>query len=158
VAIVIASPTSSHTDRVAGYLYALHTARLSEKKPEPPELVIRLPEERPTEGVSAYLAGRVVKEKIDGVICYQDYVAMGLIVELLNRGVRVPADVAVLGFDDIDVTSLFPDGLTTYAYPAEGMAEQAVRLMRERIANPKRPPVRVIVPGRLIIRGSTVGK
>jgi LacI family transcriptional regulator len=158
VAIVVASPTSTHNDRVAGYLYALHAARPAGKKAEPPELVIRLPEERPTEGVSAYLADKVVKEKIDGVVCYQDYVAMGLIVELLARGGRVPADVAVVGFDDIDVGDLFPAGLTTYAYPSEGMAEQAVRLMRERIKDPDRPPVRVVVPGKLVVRGSTVGK
>lgn len=155
VAVVVASPTSTHNDRVAGYLYALHTARAAGRRPEPPELVVRLPEERPTEGVAMYLADRVVREKIDGVICYQDYVAMGLIVELLNRGVRVPADVAVVGFDNIDVGDLFPAGLTTYDYPAEGMAGQAVRLMRERLRDPDRPPVRVVVPGKLIVRGSS---
>jgi LacI family transcriptional regulator len=158
VAMAVASPTSTHNDRVAGYLFAVHAARAAGKKPEPPELVIRLPEEKPGEGVSAYLADRVMKEKIDGVICYQDYVAMGLIVELLARRVKVPGDVAVVGFDDIDIGGLFPAGLTTYKYPAEGMAEQAVRLMRERLEDPDRPAVRVVVPGRLIVRGSSQSK
>jgi LacI family transcriptional regulator len=155
VAMVVASPTSTHNDRVAGYLYALHAARAAGLTPEPPELVIHLPEERPTEGVARYLADAVVRDRIDGVICYQDYVAMGLIVALLDRGARVPADVAVIGFDNIDVGDLFPAGLTTYDYPAAGMAEQAVRLMRERLRDPDRAPVRVVVPGRLIVRGST---
>jgi len=155
VAVVVASPTSTHNDRVAGYLYALYAARAAGTEPEPPELVIRLPDERPTEGVARFLADAVVRDRIDGVICYQDYVAMGLIVALLDRGVRVPADVAVIGFDNIDVGALFPAGLTTYDYPAAEMAEQAVRLMRERVREPGRPPVRVVVPGRLIVRGST---
>jgi LacI family transcriptional regulator len=154
VAVVVASPTTSHNDRVAGYLYAVHTAR--DGKKEPAEVVIRLPEEKPTAGVSAYLADRVAKDKLDGLVCYQDYIAVGAIVELLNRGVRVPADVGVCGFDNIDVGALLPAGLTTYDLPAEAMADHAVRLMRDRIAEPDRPFVRVVVPGRLIVRGSTV--
>jgi LacI family transcriptional regulator len=153
VAVVVASPTSSHNDRVAGYLYAVHAARNGKK--EPAEFVIRLPEEKPTAGVSAFLADRVVKDKLDGLVCYQDYIAVGVIVELLNRGVRVPADIGVCGFDNIDLGSLLPTGLTSYELPAETMADQAVRLLRERIAEPSRPPVRVVVPGRLIVRGST---
>lgn len=154
VAVAVASPTSSHNDRVAGYLYAIHAARTG-KKADPPELVIRLPDELPTAGVSRHLADRVQRERIDGIVCYHDYVALGLIVELLTRRVRVPADVAVVGFDDIDAGGLFPPGLTTYENPAEGIAEQAVRLMRARVKDPGRPPVRVLVPGRLIVRGST---
>lgn len=156
VAIVVASPTSTHDNRVAGYLFARHQAQIAGHKPDLPELVIHLPEERPTQGVFAFLADRVQKDKIDGVICYQDYVAMGLIVELLNRRVKVPGDVTVVGFDNIDVGNLFPAGLTTYAYPAIEMASQAVRVMRDRIAHPDRPPVQVVVPGHLVIRGSSV--
>jgi LacI family transcriptional regulator len=69
----------------------------------------------------------------------------------------VPEDVAVVGFDDLPASACRGVALTTYAYPAQGMAEQAVRLMRERLRDPDRMPLKVVVPGRLIVRASTVG-
>ena len=78
-------------------------------------------------------------------------------VELLTRGLSVPGDVAVAGFDDLPIGNSFTIGVTSYAYPAEGMAEQAVRLARERRQDFTRPPIKVVVPGRLIVRESTAG-
>jgi LacI family transcriptional regulator len=158
IALVVASPTSTHNDRVAGYLFALHAARHAtkgRKAPEYPECVIWLPDELPSEQVAIYLADRIEKEKLDGIICYHDYIAIGLIMELLRRGKRVPQDVAVSGFDNIDAGPLFGVRLTTVENPVERMAEQAVRLMRMRLQEPDRLPVRIVVPSRLIVRGST---
>ncbi|MBN9118715.1 MAG: GntR family transcriptional regulator [Planctomycetes bacterium] len=158
VALVVASPTSSHNDRVAGYLYALHAAALGHKRPvEFKQTVLYLSDERPTRDAYARLADQVRKQRLDGVVCYQDYTAMGLIIELLARGIKVPDDVAVVGSDDLPIGNLFTIGITTYVYPSEGIAEQAVRLMRERLKDPGRPPLKVVVPGRLIVRESSVG-
>jgi LacI family transcriptional regulator len=154
VAMVVASPTSSHNDRVAGYLYALHAARSGD---EHRSLVLYQAEDRPTREAYALLVDQVRREKVDGVVCYVDYTAVGLIVELLARGVAVPKDVAVVGFDDLPIGNVFSIGVTSYAYPSEGMAVQAVRLMRERLANPGRPPIKVVVPGHLVVRESTGG-
>jgi LacI family transcriptional regulator len=157
VALVVASPTSSHNDRIAGYLYALHTSvRHAGQKPlEHRPIVLYQSDDLPGKEVCGRLADRVRKLGIDGVVCYQDYTAMGLIMELLTRGLTVPKDVAVIGSDDLPIGNLFSIGVTTYAYPSEGIAEQAVRLMRERVRAPGRPPIKVVVPGRLIIREST---
>jgi LacI family transcriptional regulator len=159
VGVVVASPTSSHNDKVAGYLFALHAAnsepdRTTELKP----VVLHQGHDLPTRDAYARLADQVRKLRLDGVVCYQDYTAMGLIIELLARGAKVPDDVAVVGADDLPIGNLFTIGITTYAYPSEGMAEQAVRLMRERLKDPDRRPIKVVVPGRLIVRESSAGK
>lgn len=160
VAVVVASPTSSHDDRVAGYLYALHSAAQAagKKAPEYRPFVLHQSDDLPSREVYAALADQIGKNDIDGVVCYQDYTAIGLIMELLTRGLSVPRDVAVVGFDDLPIGNAFPIGVTTYAYPSDGMAEQAVRLMRERLRDPDRPPIKVVVPGRLIVRESTAGR
>lgn len=151
VGVVVASPTSSHHDRVAGYLVALHAAG-----PNFAPVVIRQPDGLEQDEAAARLADEVTARGLDGVVCYADYAATGLIGELAARGLAVPRDVAVVGFDDL------PAGpgavaVTTYAYPAEAVAEQAVRLMAERLADPVRPAVKVLVPGRLVVRESTGG-
>ena len=156
IALVVASPTTTHNDRVAGYLFARHMARQTAARPvKDDDRVIWLPDELPSDEVAIYLADRIVKDRLDGVICYHDYIAIGVIMELLRRGRRVPDDVAVSGFDNIDAAPLFGIGLTTVENPVEGMVEQAVRLMRLRREEPNRTPVHVIVPSRLIIRRST---
>lgn len=159
VAIVVASPTSSHNDRIAGYLYALHAAhRANRKAAERKPIVLYQSESLPTRDAYAQIADQVRKFDVDGVVCYQDYTAMGLIVELLARGLSVPDDVAVTGFDDLPIGNSFTIGVTTCAYPSEEIAEQAVRLMRERLRDPHRTPIKVVVPGRLIVRESSEGK
>lgn len=159
VAVVVASPTSSHNDRVAGYLYALHAASLDagKRSVDLKPFVLYQSHDLPTRDAYAILADQVRKQRLDGVVCYQDYTAMGLIFELLNRGLKVPDDVAVVGSDNLPIGDQFAIGITSYAYPSEGMAEQAIRLMRERLKDPDRRPLKVVVPGRLIVRESTVG-
>jgi LacI family transcriptional regulator len=158
VAVVVGSPTSSHDDRVAGYLFALHAAahHTGRKSVEHKTTVLYQSHDLPTREAYAQLADQILAQGVDGVVCYQDYTAMGVIVELLTRGRSVPKDVAVVGSDDLPIGDQFKIGVTTYTYPSDGMAEQAVRLMRDRIKNPDRTPIRVVVPGKLIIRESTV--
>jgi LacI family transcriptional regulator len=160
VGIVVASPTTSHNDRVAGYLHAVHDAQFGvfARKPPPVPVVLRQPTDLPTREAYSAVADEIVKLKLDGIVCYQDYSAIGVIVELLQRRVRVPKDVGVIGFDNLPVASEFSIPLTTYDYPGEGLAELALRIMKYRIENPDRPAVKVVVPSTLIVRASTAAE
>lgn len=157
IGLVVGSATSSHHDRLAGYLFALYSTRRTGNRrgAELIEAVIQQPISGSEKDGYASVADAVLRDKLDGVLCYSDYIALGLVMELLRRGVRVPRDVAVVGFDNLPFGDAYAIGLTTTDYPAEAMAEHALRLMRERVKHPDRPPVKVCVPGRLIVRGST---
>jgi len=150
-AFVVGSPTHSHQVRQAGYLFAMHGAAV-------PPCVIEQPGDLPLKDAYAAIADRVLESNADAVFCYQDYTAVGVIIELLNRGKRVPGDVAVTGVEDLPIATSFSIGLTTYAFSFEELSRRAVRLMRDRIRNPNDPPIRVTIGGRLIVRESSVGK
>jgi LacI family transcriptional regulator len=150
IAFVTGSPTSSHESRLAGYLTALHHAGRGRDP-----LVLEQPAALATKESYAKLAARVVAQHVDGIVCYQDYTALGLILELLNRGVRVPADVAVTGFDNLPIGKAYSIGVTTYAFSPVTVARQATRLIRARVAGDTGPPVKVLIPGELIVRESS---
>jgi LacI family transcriptional regulator len=155
IAIVTASPVSSHHDRIAGYLFALAAARTA-RNPLP-DLCLRQANVMPGPETYAQVAAEVLKHKADAVVCYSDNTAAGLIPELLRRGHRVPNDVAVVGFDDLPLGDPSLLGITSFTYPSDSLAENAVRLLRERHADPDRPPVKLFIQGKLVVRASSVG-
>jgi LacI family transcriptional regulator len=155
VAFVTGSPTSSHDNRMAGYFLAGHRASIESGQAFEP-MVFEEPQGLPRKAVFQALADQVIGRRVDGLVCYQDYTAVGMIIELLSRGVRVPSEVAITGFDDLPVGNSFSLGVTTYAYPSEAIAREAVRLMKRRIEEPDSPRLRVSLPGKLIIRESSV--
>jgi LacI family transcriptional regulator len=69
--------------------------------------------------------------------------------------VGVPADVAVTGFDNLPIGKAYSIGVTTYAFSSEAVAYHATRLLRTRRLHPANPPVKVLIPGELIVRESS---
>jgi len=155
IAFVTGSPTSSHEGRIAGYLAALFRAPDRPDRSREP-LVLEQRSDLSTKRSYEELVDRVLEHRADGVICYQDYTAVGLIMELLARRVRVPRDVAITGFDNLPIGNSFALGVTTYEYPARAIALQAIRIMRARIEDRAGDPVKLLVPGRLIVRESSL--
>lgn len=152
VAFVSGSPTSSHDDRLAGYLLALFKAGEPGASREP--AVIEFRRDLPSKEAYGLLADALLAVGADGVVCYQDTVAIGLVVELLARRAKLPDDLAIVGFDDLPLGSSFSIGLTTYALDSARIAREAVRLMERRLSGDPAPPIKVSVPGRLIPRES----
>jgi DNA-binding LacI/PurR family transcriptional regulator len=91
---------------------------------------------------------------LDGVFVANDVMAQGALLTLRERGRRVPADVAVVGFDDSRAATGCRPKLTTVRQPVEDMAAQMTRMLLEQIDRPERPPASVIFDPRLVVRES----
>jgi LacI family transcriptional regulator len=150
LAFITGSPTSSHEGRLSGYLTALHYAETGWGP-------LILEQSSGLDGKDSYgeLADKLIAHGADGVVCYQDYTALGLVLELLNRGVRVPSDMAITGFDNLPIGKSYSIGVTTYAFSPEAIARHAIHLLRARLQDNSGPPVKVLIPGDLIIRESS---
>jgi LacI family transcriptional regulator len=99
------------------------------------------------------LAGPV-PDRPDAVVCANDQMAIGVIRELQTAGLRVPADVAVVGFDDIHTGALLNVPLTTVRQPMQQLGERACSRLLERIADPSLPLQVECLPAPLVIRES----
>ena len=91
----------------------------------------------------------------DAFVCFTDSMALGVLSVLWERGLRVPDDVAVAGFDDVAAARYAVPPLTTVAFDLRGYAVAALDLLSERIADPGRPPRQLVYPHRVVVRAST---
>lgn len=82
----------------------------------------------PTEGQAAAHAVMAMSPRPDGVFCANDLLAIGLINELTRLGVRVPADIAVIGYDDIELAASAAVPLTTVRQPRRELGWEAAEL------------------------------
>lgn len=89
------------------------------------------------------------------VIAYNDLMALGIIDRLRQRGISVPDDMSVVGFDDVPVASLVSPALTTVQIPLAGMGRRGVDLLVERLEGAVDVTTRSEVPVELIIRNSS---
>ena len=95
------------------------------------------------------------RQKPDAFICRNDSIAIHLIVTLRRLGKRVPEDVEVVGFNDLNYAQLVDPPLTTIHVPCAEIAQTAFRFLMERIAGPSLPPRECYLPAPLVVRGST---
>ena len=94
------------------------------------------------------------RELPDAIVCGNDQMAIGAIRELVAAGVRVPEDVAVVGFDDIFPGALLSPALTTVHQPIRLLGERACTRLLERIEDPSLPAQLEMLPTKLIVRAS----
>jgi DNA-binding LacI/PurR family transcriptional regulator len=91
---------------------------------------------------------------VDAVFCFTDELALGAMRTLAERGVRVPDDVAVVGFDDIEDGRYSVPSLTTIAPDKEEISRLAVDCLADRIQDPGRPDRDLVAGHRLVVRES----
>ena len=94
---------------------------------------------------------------LDALVCASDLMAIGAMRALRRRGVRVPDDVAVLGWDNIVDGEYVTPSLTTVAPDLPDLAEQTLDALIRRIEGDRTPARQYVVPHRLVVRESTGG-
>jgi DNA-binding LacI/PurR family transcriptional regulator len=97
------------------------------------------------------------KEKADAIYAYSDLLALGFEQALLDSGLHVPGDMAIMGFDDIDMSQYASVPLTTIHQPAEKIGRVAVEIIKKRL-NGESIPNRTIFKPSLIVRESCGAK
>ena len=88
------------------------------------------------------------------IVAGNNMATIGAVRAIRSRGLQVPADVSIVGFDDFEWADCFEPRLTLVAQPCEEIGKRAASLLIERIANPSGAPQSVRLDARLIIRDS----
>ncbi|MCV0402594.1 MAG: LacI family transcriptional regulator [Chloroflexi bacterium] len=105
-------------------------------------------------GASA--TGALIDAGVTGIVAYNDLSAIGALRALHREGVRVPDDVSVVGFDDIDLAAWTDPPLTTVRQPTDDLGRWAVEHLVDRLGGATDPAGRpVSLEPRLVVRGST---
>jgi LacI family transcriptional regulator len=90
----------------------------------------------------------------DAIVCANDQMAIGMLKALAAAGVRVPAEIAVVGFDDIYPASVSDPPLTTVQQPVRMLGRRACARLLDRIGDPQRPATLDLLPTHLVLRAS----
>jgi DNA-binding LacI/PurR family transcriptional regulator len=88
------------------------------------------------------------------IVAYNDVIAIGAIRGAHELGLRVPEDVSIVGFDDIEFAAYVEPPLTTLRQPKREMGRLAMDLLLEGLGG-RSGPIREILPGELVVRAST---
>lgn len=141
--------------RVQGYEAALHAAGIAVD----PALVVEAGWWQRPEGAKSMARLLGSGTPFDAVFCLNDSLALGALRVLHQHGLRVPDDVAIMGFDDIEETRYSTPTLTTIAPGRRQIARLAVEMLITRIQNrsERRPPVEIEADFELMVRESTGG-
>lgn len=142
--------TPAGADRLIGYKRALEASRIAVEE----DLVI---EGDFTKGSGATGMQQLLPARPSAVFCASDSMAIGALETIREAGLRVPDDIALVGFDDVPVATAVEPALTTVRQPIEGLGTMAADLLLNLLENPpdgQSPGQRIILPAKLIVRDS----
>ncbi len=123
-----------------------------------PELVVQLEQNLSSPELGYPVAARLLSQKspFTAVVAYNDISAIGAIRSFRDHGVRVPEDVSVIGFDDIQAAAFHTPALTTIRQPLNSMGNTAARMLLDRIRGGSQFPDEMPIVPELIVRESTM--
>lgn len=140
--------TFDSRERFSGFKAALRSAGLRMPR-KPAELV---GDEYTVENVVADVLAQ--GELPEAFVCVSDEVALDLMRALADRGVQIPQQAAVTGFDGIVAGRVVRPTLTTVRQPMQAMGHAVVDILLERIAHPAGPPITRRLPVQVVLRES----
>jgi DNA-binding LacI/PurR family transcriptional regulator len=151
---------SSVSERIRGYEQAMRDANLLPYAPVPLlgkstlEADAAPPELTREELIFVdHMLG--VRERPTGVFCVNDFIAIGVINHFLACGVRVPEEVAVVGFDDSPFAPLARVSLTSVAQSGAEIGKKAAEALFDQIAGQPVVEPTLLLPTRLVVRRSS---
>ncbi len=139
----------SDTERFAGYRQALAQA----DHPFLPELVVH-GDGKPEGGSRAMEKLLALPTAPTAVFCYNDMTAIGALLVIRTRGLRVPEDISLVGFDDLFIASYIDPPLTTVRQPKQPMGRMAMEILLKLFSEGKHDNI-IRMQGELIVRKST---
>lgn len=103
------------------------------------------------------MAASLLKEypEVTAIVCASDPIALGALRALEEHGIKVPEDMSITGFNDINASSYSNPPLTTIHAPSETMGAYAAEFLHHQAQKMKRLPVKIVLPCALIKRAST---
>lgn len=158
IAFIGAASFSPTCDRREGYLTVLRRAKLKTS----PKWVLRLPQNEESNPV---LGGRSMKQLLemkprpDAVFCYNDPTAWGAALAILEAGLKIPQDVAVIGCGNTSHDDYFRVPLTSVDLNAADLGREAanlaLRVIEDRAQKIEHAPAAILLRPKLVVREST---
>jgi DNA-binding LacI/PurR family transcriptional regulator len=136
--------------RLLGYQQAMTAAGL----PMPAERIVVAEEWHLRDGAAAMAYLLNLEERPDAVFCFNDTLAIGALHTIAMQGLRVPEDIAVIGFDNTPASQYSFPPLTTIEPGTEQIAKHAVTMLFARVNGQADPPLEIITDCSLVVRRS----
>jgi DNA-binding LacI/PurR family transcriptional regulator len=136
--------------RLKGFLDALKGAGL----PTPSERIVVAEEWHLHDGAAGAAQLLDLRERPDAVFCFNDTLAIGALHTIAMRGLRVPEDIAVIGFDNVPAAQYAFPPLTTIDPATDRIAKHAVDMLASRVRGSQDPPRELLTASSLVVRRS----
>jgi len=150
IAIIAGVPNlQTGQDRLQGYLDALDNANLPRH-----EKFIRYGNFRQNDAYNKVMDLLQAADKPDAIFTSSNMITIGALTAIQELGMKVPDDIAVIGFDDLPDSHIFFTPLTAVSQPSYDIGREALRLLRRRIDEPDAAPMEVVLDTQLVTRKS----
>lgn len=133
-----------------GYLRALREAALEAS----PELIVQVADFSPASGAQGMQRLLALPERPAAVFAISDTLAMGAMEAVTQAGLRIPQDIALVGFNDIPVAGMLHPPLTTVTGNSRQLGLEAMSMLQKLIEGGRPAQRRIVLPTRLVIRQS----